>query len=246
MQLWYPKAKIIKGQIPQGKYKKNYPIGAVVHFTSGRDETEQQAIDTLKWGITMKYSFFVISPNGQVYQSLPLDKWGFHCGDSGWEGLGQKLSDQLVGIEVCCAGNVNKISDEKYKAWFGQEYSPHQIREIKYNTDNQKAGFYRKYTASQEMALTELILWLKENNPEVFNLDYVLGHDEVSGPKGIGYWRKTDPGGSLSYTMPEYRDFLKSRYKPMEKNIEEKSIEPKKEENILSLLFNWIKALLKK
>jgi hypothetical protein len=37
----------------------------------------------------------------------------------------------------------------------------------------------------------------------------VLGHDEVSGPKGLGWRRKNDPGGALSCTMSKFREKLK-------------------------------------
>lgn len=86
------------------------------------------------------------------------------------------------------------------------------MRTITSNTQNIAKGTYEKYTEKQEQALIELVLWLKKNNPSVFNLDYVLGHDEVAGPSGIGRWRKTDPGGSLSMTMDKFRTLLKNKY----------------------------------
>jgi len=45
----------------------------------------------------------------------------------------------------------------------------------------------------------------KANNPEVFDFEYVLGHDEAADPKGIGYWRKNDPEDALSMTMNQFR-----------------------------------------
>jgi len=42
-------------------------------------------------------------------------------------------------------------------------------------------------------------------NPE-FRADWVAGHDEVSPG------RKSDPGGSLSMTMPQFRYMLKKKY----------------------------------
>jgi hypothetical protein len=55
-------------------------------------------------------------------------------------------------------------------------------------------------------------MWLKNNNPKIFDFDKVLGHHEVSGRVGLGYWRKIDPGGSLSMPMREYREYLKKLY----------------------------------
>lgn len=84
---------------------------------------------------------------------------------------------------------------------------------ITQNKDNILAGAYLPYTKEQETALIEFLLWAKANNPTVFDFDYVLGHDEVAGPKGIGRWRKNDPGGALSMTMSEFRQLLKDEYK---------------------------------
>jgi N-acetyl-anhydromuramyl-L-alanine amidase AmpD len=73
------------------------------------------------------------------------------------------------------------------------------------------AGYFHKYSLAQEASLIELLVWLKNNNPSIFNVDYILGHDEVAGPKGIGRSRKQDPGGALSMTMAELRDLVKKK-----------------------------------
>lgn len=201
--MFYPKAKIIKGMKVQGKYEHGHPQGAVVHYSASRDDNEQQAIDMLNWGIGEHYAFFVIGPTGQVYQSIPLDKWNYHCGQSSWPGLGTKLSNKLVGIEIACAG----LLDNNNKAWFGKVYSPDQVRTVA-KADYGVSGKFKKYTQAQEVALFELLKWLHDNNPEVFNYDYVLGHHECSPD------RKTDPGGSLSVNMKTLRQALKSGKNP--------------------------------
>ena len=100
-------------------------------------------------------------------------------------------------------------SGNSWKTWFGLTIPASERRTIDSNTANQQEkGTYQKYTAAQEEALFRLLRWLKSNNPEVFSNDLVLGHDEVSGPKGIGHWRKNDPGGALSMTMDELRGKL--------------------------------------
>lgn len=190
--MFYPRAKIIKGMRSAGVYEHGHPVGAVVHFTAGRDENEQAAIDSLSWGAGENYAFYVIGPTGQVYQSIPLNQWNSHCGASSWPGLGTKLSNKLVGIEIACAGKL-----ENGKAWFGKSYPADQIRN----------GF-KKYTQAQEKALFELLRWLYENNPEVFNCDYILGHDEISPG------RKNDPGHSLSIKMSELRSAVKQNRNP--------------------------------
>lgn len=68
-----------------------------------------------------------------------------------------------------------------------------------------KDGTFERYTAAQEEALINFILWQLDVNPD-FEIDYVLGHDEVSPG------RKTDPGKSLSWTMPEFREIIKQKH----------------------------------
>jgi len=204
--LWYPKAVIQKRKmIGNGEYTQGYPQGAIVHFTAGQDRTEQDAIDTYDWGCDEGYVFFVIGPTGVVYQGFPLNIRGSHAGTSNWPGLGDSVSKYLVGIEVACAGEL-----EDGKSWFGVHYPEEQIRFVEEKEWECPTGHYKKYTGAQEKSLIELILWLKRNNPDVFNLDYVLAHHEVAGKKGIGYWRKTDCGGSLSMPMTKFREYLKS------------------------------------
>jgi len=197
----------------RGSYRKGYPEGAVVHFTAGR---YHELADSFSSQVKDGYTYFVIDQNGNIGQNFPLDSWGYHAGESKWEGLGASVSSKIVGIEVQCAGKL-KLKDGKYETWFETEIPADRVRHIARDTDNQQqAGYYHIYTDAQESALKQLILWLYRNNTSVFSLDCVLGHDEVSGPKGSGGskgqddWRKNDPGGSLSKTMAEFRAELKT------------------------------------
>lgn len=73
----------------------------------------------------------------------------------------------------------------------------------------QTAGYYHKFTEEQETALIKLLNWLKQQKPEIFKYDNVVGHDEVAyGNKKWG--RKSDPGGCLSMTMVQLRERLKA------------------------------------
>lgn len=206
--LYYPKAVIPnRSMTAKTKYADGYPKGAIVHFTAGQDRTEQDALDSYNWGCDEGYVFFVIGPTGKVYQGFPLSHGGSHAGTSKWPGLGESVSSKLVGIEVACAGRL-----EGNKAWFGRTYQDSEIRAVT-ESYGCPAGNYKKFTEAQEQALIELLVWLKKNNPGVFNVDYILGHHEVSGMKGIGYWRKNDPGGSLSITMDQLRAKIKKECK---------------------------------
>lgn len=205
-ELWYPKAVKGSGMKTQGEYRKEYPEGCIIHFTAGRCSTEQEAKDSLSWGISNGYAFFVIGPTGVVYQNFPLNRWGHHAGISSHPAFGSSVSKYLVGIEVACAGMVTPLPNGSGKAWFGMTYPPEKLRKV-LGKDNVQAGTYVKYTPEQEKSLEELILWLHLNNPGVFKLDYVLGHDSVAPT------RKDDPGGSLSMTIPEYQKYLKAKLK---------------------------------
>lgn len=187
--LWVPWAIRPNRAMPTSfTYPKGYPHGAVVHFTAGRDKTEQEALDSYNWGCDSGFTFFVIGPTGKLYQGFPLNKGGAHAGQSYWPGLGSGVSSKLVGIEVACAGKLDKNG----KSWFGVTYPKEEIRN----------GF-KKYTPEQEESLIKLLVWLKKNCPEVFDVQYIVGHNEVSPG------RKDDPGYSLSMTMPELREKIK-------------------------------------
>lgn len=209
--LWYPLAEAVSPRMKtQGKYSSLYPRGAIVHYTAGRDEDEDSARGTLSWGREQGYCFFVIGPTGKVYQSFPLDEWGYHAGESNWPGLGPSVSSKLVGIEVCCAG----LLDEDRRSWFGKKYPAAETRKVTEAAYGCPTGIYRVYTAEQEAALIDLLVWLARNKTSVFRTDYILGHHEVSGKKGIGYWRKADPGGSLSMSMDDLRAKVAALVKP--------------------------------
>lgn len=61
---------------------------------------------------------------------------------------------------------------------------------------------FQAYTPKQEAALVNFIKWQLDVNPE-FSIDFVAGHHEISPG------RKSDPGDSLSMTMPKFRELLK-------------------------------------
>lgn len=71
------------------------------------------------------------------------------------------------------------------------------------------AGKYQAYTQAQENALINFILWAKSKNPE-FDFDYIAGHDELRKEAGIK-GDKQDPGGSLSMSMPKFRNLIKAK-----------------------------------
>lgn len=203
MELWYPDAKKVEPNLPTiGDYAQGYPRGAVVHFTAG-----SYGLSELDLARDYRQAYFLIAEDGTVHQGAPLNRWGQHAGASSWPGIEGKVSRHLVGIEVDCAGLLKPDGKGNFVTHWGATIPHEQVRVVANDKDNQKAGAYHIYNEAQEDALEKLILWLHTNNPDVFDLDLVLGHDEVSPG------RKCDPGGALSFTMPAFRQYLRSRLK---------------------------------
>jgi N-acetyl-anhydromuramyl-L-alanine amidase AmpD len=208
-QNWIPFANIISEKMKtRGKYAKGYPRGAIVHYTAGQQKV---GAGDINWGRAQGYCFLLIDALGVIHQAHPLNEWGWHAGGSSYAGLNGSVSDDLIGIEIACAG----ICEEKlvhgvkrYKAWFHKSETEYfNIDQVRFSPgrDNIKKGWYQKYTKAQEESLTHLLLWIKENDTHnVFSFDFVLGHDQVSPA------RKSDPGASLSMSMPEYQKHLKA------------------------------------
>lgn len=212
MSLYPSFAHVMKERMRlRGSYAKGWPVGAIVHFTAGRDGAE----NTIQGGIKDGYTYWCIQRDGKLFCAHPANQWGYHAGESSWRRAAKKLigsvSDDLIGIELNAAGRCTKLSSGKFKTWYGEILAPSEVRYTP-GVDNQQEGWYHKYTEAQELTLTETLLWLKEQRPDVFDFDFVLGHDCVAGPWGLGYWRKNDPGAALSMTIPKYQEFLKAKY----------------------------------
>lgn len=205
--LWCPWATMSKERMPtKGNFKNSYPEGVVVHFTAGRSKLgDKDAESTIRYGKEHGFAYWCISRTGNVYQTHPLNSWGSHAGSSEYNGR-SSVSSFLLGIEICNAGLVEP-SGSVFKTWYGELLNPEEVRRTEL-IDFAQAGYYHKYSAEQEKSLIELILWLKGNNPHVFNLDLVVGHSEVAFPRG----RKCDPGGALSYDMSKFRKVLQDEW----------------------------------
>lgn len=209
VKLWYPDADRSISMVVRGNYAHGYPVGAVVHFTAGRSERgDRDTEQTMTNGRADGYLYFCMSPSGKVYQPAPLNKWGSHCGASSYPNLGTNLANKLTGIEICRAGWCEK-KPEGYAPWWNDEYPPGspkrtfyreaEVRKVAKQQNITKAGYYHAYTPGQEASLHRLLLWLHLNNPGVFKVDNIVGHDEIS-PN-----RKNDPGGALSEFMKDLR-----------------------------------------
>ena len=204
-----PFANVMNEKMPErGIYAKGSPLGAIVHFTAGHDG----AAKTILGGIKNKYTYWCIQRNGDLYCAHRYNYWGWHAGESLWKNLLGSVSDDLIGIEMNAAGRLTRQKDGSFKTWFNTTIPLSEVRYVDGKSPDQCEGHYHVYTPAQEATLIKTLLWLKERNPNVFDLNNVLGHCEVSGKLGLGRWRKNDPSGALSMTMPALRSKLKNEW----------------------------------
>lgn len=194
----------------KGKYltKSGMPIGLVVHYTvSGRTHVHARNVckyfaDTPK---TLGYQIAcpVMDEKGRIYKPM---NWNLirdrnnHAGKSNWKGM-TDLSSKFCGIEICSWGKLDDRTKQFVKEsdirWFEA-------------VENIQKGEYEAFTNEQEMALIQYCFYLKRHCPE-FSFENVVGHDEIAPG------RKSDPGGSLSITMPTFRNKLNLIYNHLPK-----------------------------
>jgi hypothetical protein len=210
--LWFPTCFVPKFRMrTQGRYRKGYPEGAVIHATAGWDRDFSDALNTHNYGAREGLCWITIAPDGRIIQSTPLDQFGSHAGESKWPSVpGERVSRYFVGIEVVCAGTLTAQGAPEFKKEV--PFAKDDIRELKVSSPHWgPAGLYKKFSDAQEVSLINLLLWLYKNNPEVFSLDNVMGHHECAGMLMLNRWRKVDPGGCLSMPMDDFRKYLKSQ-----------------------------------
>jgi len=181
----------------QGNYPLLWPEGAIIHYTGS-----SSLAGTFKAAFDNEYCFYLIDRNGDIYQRFKSHEWGFHAGQS----ICPKTKRNFVhrfyaGIEIESFG---KLTEEKemYKAYFGRKIEKNLVRKVLKDEDESRIGSWEKFTKAQETSLINLLTWLHASNPNVFHMEQVFAHHEVS-PK-----RKIDVGGCLSYSMKSFRDLL--------------------------------------
>ena len=200
----YAKPDIVETDIKvsvRGRYptRSGMPRGLIIHYTSGRFDTHDDTINSLRHMAESGLGCMAMDIDGKIYRAAnqPLDKVAFHAGNSMWQGQ-RSISYYCVGIEVSCAGLLSAG-----ETWWGTKIPKELTRHISDQRDNQKPGTYHAFTALQEASLINFCLWQLDTNPE-FKIGWIVGHDEVA-PN-----RKSDPGGSLSMTMPDFREMIRT------------------------------------
>lgn len=196
----YPRPDIIKVKGAKYKTQGNYRTksgmakGLVVHYTvSGKSDDSARAV--VKYLARKGLGCAVMDEHGTIYvaENFDIEKdVAWHAGSSSWQGH-TGMSRYCIGMEICNWGRLTPESRKRVSKM--RKANPRH---------NIKAGDYEPYTPAQEEALVNFILWYKQINPD-FDVDFVIGHDECAPT------RKSDPGASLSKSMPEFREYLKKR-----------------------------------
>lgn len=221
-KLWIPWAKALKSGAKRGTYPKKYPSGMVLHWTAGHRNGLESGNEVMR---STGMLYLLGDKDGNIGQSDSLEYHGYHAGVSSHKFANGYVSDEWVGLELQAAGGLRKVGDQ-YLPWFKK---PIPAEEVVYSPkrENISEGYYHRYTYEQMMATRQLVCWLHLNNPEVFSIDRVCGHDEVSPG------RKTDPGASVfAYTMPnstEGKVMTMSEFRELCKNDVKKILDSRKE-----------------
>lgn len=207
-KVWIPWALDAPSGAKRGKYAFGYPEGLVVHFTAGH-RNGLAAGNELMRNTGMLY--LLIDKDGNTAQSDPLNYHGYHAGVSSHNTVTGYVSDEFHGVEIQSGGKLETNAKGQFVTWFKSVIRKDQVTAVRKTYRNMTVGYYHKYTARQVVALRRLCVWLYLNNPKIFSIDRVVGHDEVAPG------RKPDPGGSIpaekgrgreAISMPEFRNIL--------------------------------------
>lgn len=194
-----PKFVAVKGvKYKEWAYKTPTKMfeGLVVHYTvSG--SSASSAVSILKYLAKQGLGCMVMDEDGVIYHPESFDilrDAAAHAGLSKWNGR-SGLNSYYAGMEICNWGKLDAKSRPKAR---GVRSSSGEANIIK--------GDYEPYTEKQEAALINFCKWAKANNP-AFKFENVVGHDEARAKAGQP-GGKSDPGASLSMTMPQLRKLL--------------------------------------
>ena len=212
----------------RGPYLKGSPEGLVIHYTASQYASQNFVPPGFLEGVGVLdrherskalrgvrnvaqymqekgHSALLIDCFGNIFQANELSGYGYHAGLS-YHMSRQNLNRHYLGVEIMCPGklSVDGHDSEKtpedeervFRTHFGQAIPSENVREY-------EGEYYATFTYLQEVALLRLIRELKAMYPDTFTYERVVGHHEVA-PK-----RKSDPKGSLSMSMNEYRKMLR-------------------------------------
>jgi len=97
------------------------PKGIVLHYTAGW--TTQGDVATLSTSDRKASVQFVLGRDGELIQIVPCDRVAWHAGPSKYKGF-TGLNNSFIGIEICNAGWIKKLSNGNYLDQYSQEIKP--------------------------------------------------------------------------------------------------------------------------
>lgn len=175
--------------------------GIIVHFTASRQVDDPSGvIASANDPDHAPYGFWCISANGIVTSTHPLNRWAYHAGVA--------RHRTHLGVEILCPGLLTERDGRLYTWYDFKNEVPREKARYFPGGKWQVKGWYWPYTDEQEKALVGLIQYVKDRSPK-FKIENVFGHDESCFEAGYP-GAKNDPGGSLSMSMPEFREYLKT------------------------------------
>jgi hypothetical protein len=203
---YLPFAKVASKKMKE--VANGYPEYFVIHWTAG--EPSQSGEAGISEGVANGYTYAFLPRDGQLWQGAPIHDGGYHAGNA-------KISSlKAFGVEVACAGRLEKIGD-LFVPWFAKnkDGSINKGRcipasQVRYDNDGPEddgsfKGYYQVYTDEQVKTLVVTALWFVQVRK--MPIDNIVGHDEVATPHG----RKCDPGFSIGDNgMVGFRNKIKS------------------------------------
>jgi len=172
------------------------PRYLIMHYTVG--SSAEGSISWLTNARSRASAHIVLSRDGDITQLVPFNMKAWHAGRSRWQEL-KGLSAHSIGIEIDNAGVLTKLANGRWKTSFGKVYEPDEVIELTHKLDNQPKGWHI-YPEQQLQALIELSQLLVEE----YQLEGILGHDDISGYRG-----KRDPGPA--FPMEEIKGYVYGR-----------------------------------
>lgn len=168
------------------------PQYLVIHYTAG----PQDAHGVAKYfqNPASKVSAHLnVGEDGTITQSVPFNKAAWHAGVSNWNGI-RGLNNHSIGIEVVNPGPLEKLTNGRYKSWWGKIYSDsdHNIFKAKHDYGSPDA-YWIPFTEEQNQVLLDVGNLLMTH----YKLKEAVGHDMISPG------RKSDPGPAMDKRIYE-------------------------------------------
>lgn len=156
------------------------PKYVIEHFTA--DTNPSSTKSWFKNKDAKASSQILIDREGKITQFCKLNQKAWHAGVSKWNGI-EGLNSFSIGIEMTNAGRLHKKGDFYYGTYEDVKFTEEQVIKAKHKNEKTES-YWLKYTDIQLEVCLELTNLLVAH----FNMDDVLGHDDIAPG------RKSDPG----------------------------------------------------